>query len=89
MMHVFAAARAYFGKLNPFIFGEMRGDDFVSVLDVATGGDGDRFGHLDSRVGLGDEPVIGPLSRRWSTSRIADGRVCVGPRNKSVNLLRT
>ena len=40
---------------------------------------GDRFGHLDSYVGLGDEPVTGPLARWWSTSRMADGRVCVGP----------
>jgi hypothetical protein len=82
-----AAGRANFGKLHPFIFGEVCGNDFVGVFDVAGGGKRDGCWHGDDVVGLRNDPAGGPVTRWRSVARIACGSARVDPRGESRDFL--
>ena len=88
VMDVGAAGGANFGKLDPFVCGEMRGNDFVGVFDVAGGGKRNGRGHGDDVVGLRNDPAGVPVARRRSVARVACGSARVDPRGESGDFLR-
>lgn len=85
MVHVLPARRPNFGELDPLVFRETGGNDFVGVLDVAGGGNGDRLRHLDHAIRFRNVPALGPARRRRRIVRIT-WLSCVGPGGEGGNL---
>src|SRR5687767_7388892 len=86
MMDYLRIARPEFDALNPFVFGETRGDTNELVIDGAAGGHGERVRQRDLKVGLTEYPALCKTHRRRQVFLLALGSARIGPGDERVDL---
>src|SRR5271165_4148716 len=79
MMHIAAPLRQHFHHLHPAALGEMGGDDFAGIFDIAAGGQVDGLRHLQHQVRLGDGPAFGPDPWWRRILSLARRAISIGP----------
>ena len=75
-------ARARFGHLHPFVFGEFRGQDNILIRHFALGRQMERFRHVQHHVGLLDIPAVDERERFGRILEIAFLGAAVHPGNQ-------